>query len=644
MARVFLSYAREDADRARLIAAALERDSHSVWWDEHIPGGDEFGDVIEKQLAEADAVVALWSATSVKSPWVRDEAGTGRDRGCLVPVTLDGTLPPLGFRQFQTVNLSRWNGRANSSELVQLTKAVRDRAGTAAQRSASETPSPAKRRFSARPAVAIGAVGGLALLGAAAFFGGLLPSGASASVTPTVVLGSFTAGAGTQMPLAQTLTDEILAAFGSEHELTLVRGGGAPGQFLLDGSVQKTADSLRFNITLTNSRTGGLVWSQAFDRALEDSLAARQVAVAATQVVRCGIWGASSFRKPMSDQALGLYIDWCNAYWGGSPDEDRILDAARRVSAALPDFSYAWSALALSAVPVSHRAGYGEASAVAKEGWQAAEKAILLNRSNPEGYMAEAGLLPRGRFAERERLLRQAIKARPTECGCERQSYGDFLTSVGRNSDAVGEYDRARAMMPLAPMSNVRLAQALYLVGRTRDGDEVVSKMLDVWPDAEIIRTLQLKAALWTGRYGEARAVLESGSVHLADSERDALLRAFAALQSQSPADTAAAVADLSRLASDPRFNDRLIVAALAALKAYPQAFDAADRLIRERGPALADVLFEPNLAPEAGSAEFAGLVRRLGLADYWASTGRLPDLCSASRRSPPFCKSERGR
>ena len=34
----------------------------------------------------------------------------------------------------------------------------------------------------------------------------------------------------------------------------------------------------------------------------------------------------------MSDQGLSLYVDWCNEYWGGSPDEDRMLDAARRLT------------------------------------------------------------------------------------------------------------------------------------------------------------------------------------------------------------------------------------------------------------------------------------------------------------------------
>lgn len=105
MATLFLSYAREDGAKVRPLAAALERAGHRVWWDQHISGGDQFAQAIEKALAEADAVVVAWSEHSTRSHWVLDEAAAGRDSGRLVPVTLDGTPAPLGFRQYQTVDL-----------------------------------------------------------------------------------------------------------------------------------------------------------------------------------------------------------------------------------------------------------------------------------------------------------------------------------------------------------------------------------------------------------------------------------------------------------------------------------------------------------------------------------------------------------
>jgi hypothetical protein len=51
MADIFLSYAREDAGRAKILATALESRGWSVWWDRHIPAGREFAVHIAQQLA-----------------------------------------------------------------------------------------------------------------------------------------------------------------------------------------------------------------------------------------------------------------------------------------------------------------------------------------------------------------------------------------------------------------------------------------------------------------------------------------------------------------------------------------------------------------------------------------------------------------
>ena len=108
MARIFLSYARADRLQVSELAAGLEDAGHQVWWDRCLTGGAEYGREIEAQLAAADVVLVAWSAAAAKSHWVRDEAAAGRDRNRLVPVSLDGTPPPLGFRQLHTVDLTAW--------------------------------------------------------------------------------------------------------------------------------------------------------------------------------------------------------------------------------------------------------------------------------------------------------------------------------------------------------------------------------------------------------------------------------------------------------------------------------------------------------------------------------------------------------
>src|SRR5688572_9579391 len=111
MPDVFISYAREDAPIARLLATSLEARGWSVWWDLRIPYGQDFNAYLQQQLDQARCIIVVWSAASIHSQFVRDEANEGLN-GRLVPVVIDGSRPPLGFRQIHTADLKAWNGEA----------------------------------------------------------------------------------------------------------------------------------------------------------------------------------------------------------------------------------------------------------------------------------------------------------------------------------------------------------------------------------------------------------------------------------------------------------------------------------------------------------------------------------------------------
>ena len=72
----------------------------------------------------ADAVVVIWTKASIESPWVQDEAAEGRDSGRLVPVILGTDKPPLGFRQFQSIDFGDWNGEGDPQALDALIRAI----------------------------------------------------------------------------------------------------------------------------------------------------------------------------------------------------------------------------------------------------------------------------------------------------------------------------------------------------------------------------------------------------------------------------------------------------------------------------------------------------------------------------------------
>ena len=640
MASLFLSYSREDARQVEPLAAALEGLGHTVWWDRHLSGGQEFVDAIEQALEAADVVVACWTARSVHSAWVRDEAGSGRDRGRLVPVTLDGSQPPLGFRQYHTIDLSRWSRRSKSSSLDLLDVAIAERANGTPQPMVEQSRAVGlRKRFGPRSQAAL-AIGASALLAGGVFLYPRVLAGPG-NVEPKVAVGQFgLVSAGLPRSLPNMVGQEIVAAFGAENAVTVIAPGDRKSKsapFVMDGSISALGPAVRFTVNLRNQRTGVVLWSNSFEHEAADAVAARQAAVGASQVVRCGLWGASSYPKDMSDQALSLYFKWCNEHWSGSTSATAELDAARRVTASVPDFSFGWSALALAAMPLA-AAQSADAKQLRSEAEAAARKSMDLDRKNPEGYMALAGLLPLDRYGEREGLLKHALSVRPTECGCERQAYGDFLASVGRMEEAVEQYERAREMRPLAPFSNLRFAQALYVVGRNEEADRVLSTTLQLWPDATSLRLLKIKSALWTQRYDDAIAQLKAANLPLTSVQRNALADAFVALKSRSPSQRAKSIGDLEAFAADPRYNDKVVVGVLAALGARDAAIRAAANLVRTRGLFDAEVLFEPNMAAARSEPSYADLVRKLGLLGYWRSAPSPPDICRGVAR-PRFCE-----
>ena len=125
MADVFISYARTDRDAAAALATWLEAQGCSVWWDSSLSGGENFSRRIEQELAAAAAVVVLWSQAASGSDWVRDEAATAKAAGKLVPASIDGAAPPLGFQGLHTIPLPGWRtGDAGFAALLRAIEAL----------------------------------------------------------------------------------------------------------------------------------------------------------------------------------------------------------------------------------------------------------------------------------------------------------------------------------------------------------------------------------------------------------------------------------------------------------------------------------------------------------------------------------------
>jgi len=112
---VFVSYAHEDIAIAESIAARLGKERWSVFWDQTIPVGLTWDDIVEEALDAAKCVVVLWSSTSRNSQWVRNEAYEGAARGILAPALLEDVKVPLRFKRIQAASLIGWTPQAHDT-------------------------------------------------------------------------------------------------------------------------------------------------------------------------------------------------------------------------------------------------------------------------------------------------------------------------------------------------------------------------------------------------------------------------------------------------------------------------------------------------------------------------------------------------
>jgi hypothetical protein len=129
VADIFVSYAREDRDAVRTLAAHLAEVGWSVWWDRHILAGKDFDEVLQRELDKARCVLVAWSSHSVASRWVKAEAGEGLRREILVPIQLDAALPPLNFRNIQTVTFPDRSIAGETPAFAELVEALTDLLG-----------------------------------------------------------------------------------------------------------------------------------------------------------------------------------------------------------------------------------------------------------------------------------------------------------------------------------------------------------------------------------------------------------------------------------------------------------------------------------------------------------------------------------
>lgn len=259
MAKLFLSYSRRDALRATRFAEWLEREGHDVWRDDDdISGGASFSSEIEAALKACDAVLVLWSQSSHNSAWVRDEAAVGRDSGKLLPFILDQSDAPLGFRQFQTIDLSKWK-RGEPQKAAQIRRAI-------AKFSPAHPGGPTEARHPAdkgsrgiRPRAI--AIAGLAIAAIAGIAGYFIIDGAKSDTTTISIVGPSEGSAASDY--ASSIAAEMAPVLAARaQDATIIDsadGNGEQTDYRLRVAIAQNGTSSEGTLALTSRLESGII-------------------------------------------------------------------------------------------------------------------------------------------------------------------------------------------------------------------------------------------------------------------------------------------------------------------------------------------------------------------------------------------------
>jgi tetratricopeptide (TPR) repeat protein len=508
--------------------------------------------------------------------------------------------------------------------------AVAPAVGTPASRTAGSSP---------RRAIVIAAAGALSLVAAAAAWWALRPSSAVAHSMTVRLAGFRLLSADLPANLRETVDAEITAAFNVDGVVGVSTASAAAPEaataYILGGTIQRDGDTIRVITRMVNERSGATLWTDTFNYdGNEVSRVPRHIAVDAGNVIRCGLFGASTYTKALPDGVLRDYMQFCQGHWDPNLEEGRnALIPAQRVVAAVPDFSWGWAAVAGAYWKVDMNADNDRIADEARaSGRQAADRAVAIDGRNSEALYIKSMLLDRRDWIGREELLKRALAARRLDCGCEYHQYGWMLANVGRIAEAVEQLHRANNMLALYVYTPLTLAQVLVVAGKPDEATRYFDAAIDLAPDAGFAKRLTRYKATEIGDVN----LLRDPALPIAAEVRAALLKGHAALASRDPGARAQAVQSLLALTEDQQ--SAAVARLLANLGANHEAFQIATRMATTQeypGPSL---FWDRSMRGTLDDPEFAAMATQLGLFKYWKATHTRPDVCD-EKAPPAFCR-----
>ena len=394
---------------------------------------------------------------------------------------------------------------------------------------------------------------------------------------------------------------------------------------VLEGSVRRSGQRIRITAQLIDAASDSHLWSQAYDRTLEDIFAVQSdIANAVVAELRAALLGGrrgtgtsrdvfaevQAAARGRSDDpgAYRLYLQG-RFYVLRITEEDvaRGVGFYRQALDRDPAFALAWAGLSRAYHSQAGRGWLAVADGM-EQARAAARTALELEPELPEGHIALGWVLAdydwdwKGAKAELDRACALA----PGDGDVHRAS-ASLAMQVGRLEEAIALARRAVALDPLSKPAHVVLGDCYMRAGRLDDAVASLQLALDLAPNAGITHYILSCARLLQDRPDEA----------LEEAEREAIpyLRSLCvALAQHTRGDAAASDAALRRLSDECGVSFQ-IAAAHAWRGEVDAAFDWLERAYRERDAGLGELVAYPLLRALHSDPRWFALMRKMGFA-----------------------------
>jgi hypothetical protein len=128
MAKVFISYSRNDLNFVQAFAQTLMSSGVEVWWDlSSIQGGDNWTDAIPKAIENSDLCIVVLSPNSIQSDWVQKEYtyALGQHKR-IIPVLYQACKIPFALVNINFVDVQGTNYQNGLDQIIQLARGGAD--------------------------------------------------------------------------------------------------------------------------------------------------------------------------------------------------------------------------------------------------------------------------------------------------------------------------------------------------------------------------------------------------------------------------------------------------------------------------------------------------------------------------------------